>query len=48
MISTFSDSDIFTQCEHLPSGHLRVCELENGPFIDDVPIKIDIFHGYVK
>ena len=22
--------------------------MENGPFIDDVPIKLMIFHGYVS
>jgi len=32
----------------LPSGKLTVCELENGPFIVDLPIKVVIFHSYVS
>ena len=30
----------------IPSGKSTVCELENGPFIVDLPIRMVIFHSY--
>lgn len=29
----------------LVSSELRVCELENDPFVDDLPIKMVIFYS---
>ena len=31
---------------YLPSGNLTVCELENGPFIDVLPVQMVIVYGY--
>ena len=31
----------------LPSGKRTVCELENGPFIVDLPIRVVLFHSFL-
>ena len=53
MAIIFWDVPIFTQTHLLFSSFIYTLWLfniamENGPFIDDLPIKMVIFHGYVK
>ena len=33
---------------HIPSSKQTLCELENGPFISDLPVKKVIVHSYVN